>query len=177
LYFLYIYELKISKRTANNSDDASSASSFRVMPKIKKTGHANDQKNSRITLTRGNRFTPLQLRNVNDDLQKDTENMDDDDSSHISLEKQIKIPPLTILKKNSINAAYVHNLMAENKIEDYYIKNLSIGIKIFSKNVDACEKISNLLKGKQIEFYTYQNKSDKPFKVLLSGLDEIPQRK
>lgn len=122
-----------------------------------------ERQNERGSKQFTNYFRPLQtLDDDNDDKPIETDTLD---------EIIIKPPPITLIKQNT---KFVHELMAKIKTDDYFIKTISIGIKIFLPNMDCFNAACNQLKEHNCEFYTYDTRSNKPYKAILSGLDKLP---
>ena len=94
------------------------------------------------------------------------------DSADIDDSEPVKpiefVPPLIVLKQKS---EVVRSLIDSLKIDDYLLKNISLGQKILCKSFESYNKIANELKSKSCEFYTHEKKGNRPFKVVLSGLD------
>lgn len=57
------------------------------------------------------------------------------------------------------------------------IKIVGIGRKIFAKTVDEKAKITDYLKEKKLDFFTHPDIDNKIFKVILSGLPQVPIEK
>lgn len=95
---------------------------------------------------------------------------DDDDEIVIDNVAKEKVPPLTILK---CKAEQVHEMMRILKITDYSIRKMSIGLKVFCTVKNDYDKVCNALKQNfDLEFFTYATKNEKPFKVVLLGLEK-----
>lgn len=110
-----------------------------------------------------NYYLPLQIQ---EDGEK-TNDGDKGDSSAVTAKKHI--PPITIVKRN---IEQIHSVCKESKIIQYSIRKLSIGHKLFCEYQFDYDNIVKILKEKQFEFFSYSSKNNRPFKVVLSGLDK-----
>lgn len=81
--------------------------------------------------------------------------------------KKTYVSPLTILKCKVEELQEICNIA---KIKDYYVRRISIGIKLFCSSKCDFEIMCNALNGKY-EFFTYPTKDEKPYKALIFGLD------
>lgn len=86
----------------------------------------------------------------------------------VTKEDKIVIPPLTILKATTNQ---ILDICKTTKINDYAIKKISIGHKLFCKTQTDQDKIINQL-GEKFEFFSYTPKHEKPYKALLLGMDK-----
>ena len=109
-----------------------------------------------LNVNNNNYFAPLQ-----------TVDIDDLDDDHIATESKPKIAPITILK---CKIEEIHELCLLNKVTDYSIRKISIGLKLFCSTKQSCEVMCNAISGKY-EFFSYATKDEKPYKALLFGLD------
>lgn len=64
-------------------------------------------------------------------------------------------------------------LLAQQNINNYNVKMISIGTKIFIENDEDFNQICSLLKDKSIEFFTHSSKNEKLLKVVLTGLPDM----
>lgn len=106
-----------------------------------------------------NYFAPLQT-------------VDDDDIDEVpvtsdTISKKTYVSPLTILKCKVEEIQEICNIA---KIKEYFVKRISIGIKIFCSSKCDFDVMCNALNGKY-EYFTYPTKDEKPYKALLFGLD------
>lgn len=136
-------------------------SQARKIKKIKKVSNpVASTSNQFIT----NRFDSLS--DIEDDIVSSNEN------SIVNLSSTIKKPsPIIITDQNSsINS--ISSSMNSLNIQLFSIKKISIGLKVFlSKTSDFITYVQHI-KDQKIEFYTHRDKSEKIFKVVLSGLDK-----
>lgn len=136
---------KIPKRTAEHCDEDVMSSS-----KIKKTG------------SRKNFWTPLQL--IDDDCDNGAEmNIDNDHQS-----KNKSVSPIKVLTQNK---EYIIELINKAGISSYLTKKISLGLKIICETTDIYDKIVSVLRSNKCQFFTHDHKNNKPFKVVLRGLD------
>lgn len=104
-----------------------------------------------------NYFSPLQT-------------IDDDDvieNEKTISEVKIHIPPITILKCTIEEIREICKLV---KVNDYAIRKISIGHKVFCNSKLDFDRICKELTDKY-EFFTYATKDEKPYKALLFGLE------
>lgn len=111
---------------------------------------------SAATAQTNNYFSPLQT--IEDDIAEEV----------IQQPAKIHIPPITVLKCKIVE---LHDICKQNKIANYAIRKISIGLKLFCNNRNDYEAMSKILIGKY-EFFTYGSKNEKPYKALLFGLDK-----
>lgn len=91
------------------------------------------------------------------------------DDSTIKTSKVI-IPPITIVKSNMEK---IHEICKNLKISKYAIRKISIGHKLFCETQYDFEQSVKYLKENNMEYFTYTAKNNRPYKVILSGLDKI----
>lgn len=111
-----------------------------------------------------NYYHPLQALN-------DDEKTDDDvmvDSTPKSFKKHI--PPITIIKSN---IDLIHGLCKSNNVTNYSIRKISIGHKLYCELEYDYGTIMKYLKENKVEYFSYTAKNNRPYKVVLSGLDKI----
>lgn len=108
-----------------------------------------------------NYYQPLQTLN-------DDEKTDDDMGPSIT--PKTHIPPITILKTSTDN---IHTLCKESRIIKYSIRKISIGYKLFCENQYDYESAVKYLKANKVEYFSYTSKNNRPYKVVLSGLDKL----
>lgn len=108
-----------------------------------------------------NYYHPLQTLN--------DEPGDNDDEMIVSKAVKAHVPPVTILK---CNTDQIHKICITANISDYSIRKISIGHKVFCQKQQDIEVLLTLLENKY-EYFTYTNKSDRPYKALLHGLDRM----
>lgn len=85
--------------------------------------------------------------------------------------KAVKIPPIVC-----IDAKYndMMNLIKASKIEDFSLKYISMGIKVFCTTLADFETVRNTLKNNQVQHFTHDVSSSKSQKFVLSGLPNFP---
>lgn len=86
-------------------------------------------------------------------------------------EKKVRKPPPLILTDKTFQ---IGQFITQNYVTKFNIKFLSIGTKVFFENDNDLLKISNALKQANIDFFTYNSKDNKTYKVVLAGLPEVP---
>lgn len=79
-------------------------------------------------------------------------------------------PPPIIVTDSKFNPSEAFKVTKVN----LRIKLISIGVKLFGDTSTDYDKIINLLKEQQIEFFTHGSSSEQTFKSVLRGLPEIP---
>lgn len=131
------------------------------MPRVHKTTDIVDKLDNKKD---AKYYLPLQT------VQQDGMTMDTVTQNEEAVKKKIKIPPITVVKTN---AKSIHDLMQTNKITDYSIKIISIGLKIFADTDKSFIAICSSLKDNQCEYYTHDKSDAKPYKAILSGLDKV----
>lgn len=92
---------------------------------------------------------------------------ENDDDIPIQKEAKVQIPPITLLK---CKAEEIHRICRANQIKNYLVIKISIGHKIFCENKNDFDTLIAQIENK-IEYFTYANKSKRPNKALLQGLD------
>lgn len=110
-----------------------------------------------------NYFYPLQT--LIDDKKTADDVMDD---STIKTSK-VKVPPITIVKSNMEK---IHEMCKHLKIIHYAIRKISIGHKLFCDIQYDFDQAVKFLKDNNVEYFTYTAKNNRPYKVILSGLDK-----
>lgn len=111
-----------------------------------------------------NYYHPLQA--LSDD--NITDNGDKDDSAQFATKSHI--PPITILKSN---LETIKTICKEHNVLQYSIRKISIGHKLFCELLYDYDNVIKSLKDKNVEFFSYCSKNNRPFKVILSGLDKM----
>lgn len=89
-------------------------------------------------------------------------------SSKVQVEKPIKPAPITVTDKTDIGG------FLKGAKFTYRLKIVSVGTKIFVDNEADFKAICAELSAKNIEYYTHPFGETKTFKLVLSGLPEIP---
>lgn len=113
-----------------------------------------------VPVTSANYYQPLQtLVDVNDDA---------DEQVVVQAKKKEIIPPITMLKCSTVE---LHEICNTLKIENFNVRKVSIGIKVFCQSKEDYDKLVTYSKGK-LEFFEYESKNDKPFKAILLGMDK-----
>lgn len=115
-----------------------------------------------------NYYHPLQALNDNDKT-------DDDDMADTTPESiKSYIPPITIIKSTT---AEIHEMCKLVKILQYSIRKISIGHKLFCELEKDYNSMTKYLKENKIEFFSYMSKNNRPYKVVLSGLEKMDPNK
>lgn len=109
-----------------------------------------------------NYFHPLQTLN-------EERNSEDDDEVIVHKTAKVHVPPITILK---CNAKQIHDVCKEANVNDYAVRKISIGHKLFCDLKEDFERICKQL-GNRFEYFTYATKNERPYKALLLGLDKM----
>lgn len=86
-------------------------------------------------------------------------------------ENKLNKPPPLILTDKSCN---INKILTENGVAKFNFKIMSIGTKVFLENDNDFNKICIYLKQNNVEHFSYTPKDKKVYKVVLSGLPEIP---
>lgn len=113
-----------------------------------------------------NYFQPLQVLIDNDQTAAD--NMDGSTSITPTKSKSI-IPPITIVKQDMDS---IQRMCKDLAMIKYGIRKISIGHKLFCDLQYDYDRAIKYLKEKNSEYFTYTSKNNRPFKVVLSGLDK-----
>lgn len=121
---------------------------------------------SRAKRKRGNYYTPLQVLDVDDDDDLETEVNRVIEDKETSTKEYV--PPLKVIGQT---VDFIHNLLAKKGIASYKVQKMSIGVKIFCGTVNTYEVIKTLLKENKCQFFTHDKKSDRCFKVIVFGLE------
>lgn len=103
--------------------------------------------------------------------------LNDDERTYVTevpTQPKIHIPPITILK---CSTDVLHKFCKEIRIIKYSIRKISIGYKLFCENQYDYDNAIKQLKEKNMEFFSYTSKNNRPYKVVLSGLDKIEPEK
>lgn len=151
--------MKITKRDRSpNSEDNRLSSDKKI--RVIMSGNSSQTKDSRF-----NYWSPLQC-------QPDDENVDNESMDEIvsPLSKKVYVPPIKLLQKSS---DYVQQLMQSLKVTDYFIKNISIGIKIVCESIESYKCVLEKLKTNNCQFFSHDLQSVKAFKVVLYGMNDI----
>lgn len=85
--------------------------------------------------------------------------------------KRIKTPPIVI---TDMAFNDIKKIMNDASIVNYHVKYISMGIKILTETIDDYRVIINLLKSKQVQYYTHDVQAEKLTKFVLSGLPNLP---
>lgn len=85
-----------------------------------------------------------------------------------------RISPITILKTNTED---IHKLCKECKITNYSIRKISIGHKLFCEVQYDFNSATKYLADNKMEYFSFTPKNNRPFKVVLSGLDKMDPMK
>lgn len=84
--------------------------------------------------------------------------------------KKKYVPPIII---QGLDLNKMIELLKTNKITEYKIKLLSIGIKVTLFDATVSHTLMNILKTAAIEFFTFSDRNLNPLKVILSGLPSL----
>lgn len=95
----------------------------------------------------------------------DDENIVDNNTSRKI--KTVKVPPIICI---DVKYADMINLMKNAKIENFSIKYISMGIKVFCTTLADFETVRMTLKNNQVQYFTHDIVSSKSQKFVLSGL-------
>ena len=109
-----------------------------------------------------NYWTPLQALCDDDDIS---------DSCINSVGSPAKKPSISPIKVLVRNTELINTLIAGKGIKDFFIKKISIGIKILCDSIDSFNKIKSILVENDCQFFTHDQKADKMFKAVIYGLD------
>lgn len=80
-------------------------------------------------------------------------------------------PSPIIITDTKLSTGSIISLCNTVNVTNFSVKKISIGLKIFVSNSIDFNKLVEALKQMKTEFYTHRSKTDKVFKVVLSGLD------
>lgn len=95
--------------------------------------------------------------------------MDTHDQQTTTIAKKTSISPIVVTD----HTTDVQAMFSELNLEKCNLKIISIGRKIFPSTAEEKEIIEKHLKTKNVDFYTHPGKSEKVFKVVLSGLPQV----
>lgn len=123
---------------------------------------SNKNNNNNKNDNRRNYWTPLQA------LENQVDNMECNEKAPNDKPPKVVLPPIKVLVQDS---DFIKNLLLQNGISDFLLKKISIGVKIISKSSDTYNKIKEQLKEKSCQFFTHDLKSERPFSVVLYGLE------
>lgn len=112
-------------------------------------------------MSRYNFWTPLQALNTDDNAEKI------DTLVQLPKVKEF-ISPIKVLSHSS---EQFHKMFKNSGLTKYYIKKISIGLKIFCETKETFNIIITILKEHNCQFFIHESKCDKPFKFVLYGLD------
>lgn len=104
----------------------------------------------------------------------DNEKTDANKGPSTSATPKVNIPPITILK---INTEDIHKLCKESLITNYSIRKISIGHKLFREGKNDYNSAVMYLTDNRMEYFLYTPKNNRPYKVVLSGLDKTDPAK
>lgn len=106
--------------------------------------------------------------------EEDKANDDNNNNVNVQNVKKINIPPITVLKSTS---DVIHEICKKTKVNKYSIRKISIGHKLFCELQYDYDSVSKYLKENKIEYFSYTSKNNRPYKVVLSGLDKTDATK
>lgn len=106
-----------------------------------------------------NRFDPLQ----SDFNTSATQN----EITKVVNKKKAYIPPIVI---QGMDLTKFNEFIVSNKIKDYKIKLISVGIKLTLNDIIEYNNITAALKKLDLEFFSFSNYDTNPIKILLTGL-------
>lgn len=141
-----------------------------VASKIRKIPKSSKIINEAIPST-SRKFTENRF-DVLSDLSDMDEDEDETNGNTNSAENSNKKPPPIIVTDTGISSNSITLTLNSLNIKDFMIKRMSIGIKIVLSRSSDFETFVEHLKVQKSEFYTHRCKSEKVFKVVLSGLDK-----
>jgi hypothetical protein len=79
--------------------------------------------------------------------------------------------PLSIFIKSELNYKnFCDAIKLSISPEEFFCNSLINNIKLQTKLADSFRKVTKLLKEKEVDFYTYQIKQDKPYRVVFRNL-------
>lgn len=116
-------------------------------------------------LSKSNYYLPLQTL-----IEAENTNEVMSDSTPTNTIKRHNIPPITILKSNFDD---IHKICKRIKITNYSMRKISIGHKLFCELQYDYDAVIKHLKENGIEYFSYMSKNNRPYKVVLSGLDKM----
>lgn len=136
------------------------ANNVHSVPKIAKSNATMDG-NSKNT----NYFSPLE---VDDESDLDCESVQDQTNKNNNNKNKPRVPPVVLPNSSRKD---VSSLLKCANVVNFKLKLMSIGIKVFFD--DAKERIDfvETLKSKNINFFSYADKENRPLKYVISGLD------
>lgn len=121
---------------------------------------------NQYTVTTNNSFEPL---TNNSDIINPTHNKE----KLQSMQKNVKIPPITVVgATNFTKAIQIVNSATPNA--KYTIKYMSIGTKITVNDIETYTKLKELLNEANVEFFSHDLPSEKFDKFVLSGIAKLP---
>lgn len=88
-----------------------------------------------------------------------------------TVDKLFKPPPVVITGDGA--KSDLHGFMKSIAISSYFIKNISIGTKVFLSSEDDYSVLTEQLKANHFEFFSHGRKDQKQFRVVLCGLPEM----
>lgn len=97
---------------------------------------------------------------------------DNDDENIVAIHshmkpKTVKVPPIICIDANYND---IINLIKATKIENYSLKYISMGLKVFCSTLDDYEMLCSSMKSNNVQFFTHDVSSRKTQKFVLSGL-------
>lgn len=165
-----------SENSYNHKPSLSSWSNMNKRVRKKKTASVTkvlrQARSKPTTPRRTNITTPKPVVNTSNTYavltDNDDENIVDNNASRKTKAiKAIKIPPIIC-----VDAKYADmvNIMRNAKIENFSMKYISMGIKVFCNTLDDFETVRLTLKNKQVQYFTHDIVASKSQKFVLSGL-------
>ena len=115
------------------------------------------------TSSRKNFWTPLQLLDADKD-----DNVSGTVSDQDKKNKAESVSPIKVITENR---EIILNLINSANLSNYLVKRISLGLKIICGSVNLYQKIVEILRKNNCQFFTHEHKNNKPFKVVLRGLD------
>lgn len=114
-----------------------------------------------------NRYEPLgEVMNWNDDVEQSQGNSD-------NKVKKVPRPPPIKITDDKLKTHDIKNFLNELQIRSFQAKSISIGIKVDLDSKEDYDKCIASLTKENISFFTHRDRSQKSFKVVLSGLPKI----
>lgn len=110
-----------------------------------------------------NYYYPLQV------LDKEVDKNQKTDDTGKETPKKKHIPPITIIKATT---EQIHEVCKLAKVIQYSIRKISIGHKLFCEYQFDFDNLIKSLRVTKFQYFSYTAKNNRPFKVVLSGLDK-----
>lgn len=154
-----------NKRKCENSDffpESQSKPKYIIVKSQPQPQPNSNMAASTATIPTNNRFSPL-TDNIQEVITTNTQINRESNNTK-------KIPPIVTI---DLSYTQIKILMSLAKVEHYYVKYMSIGIKLLFTNLTEYTNAKKILTQQKKNFYTHDLPDEKTLKFVLSGLHDL----